>query len=208
MTTLLAVLACTAEPDFVVPEGLEALEDNLATLPADGSETLDVVSGQADDYAWVHAMGYVHAPIEDVWAALQDTDVVMDRRAITSWSRVDDTNADYDVSFTLHHVVEDIITVEYDLEWRESLLLITPEEGEEVVACRYEKVDGTELIALIVGSLLLHKVDEQTTSLELVEHMAAPQDPEDRMVRYVEDLHLDMVAFVNGDDLPDYPEEE
>jgi hypothetical protein len=208
MTTLLLAIACSDEPEYIVPEGLEALEDNLATLPADGSETIDIVSGQADDYAWVHGMGYVHAPIEEVWAAVQDSDVVMDRRAVTSWTRTDDTAPDYDVSFTMHHVVEDIVTVEYDLEWRQSLLLITPEEGEEIVACRYEKTGGSELIQLLVGSLLLHRVDDELTSMELVEHMAAPQDPEDRVARYVGDLHTDMVAFVHDEPLPEYTDED
>jgi hypothetical protein len=121
----LPLAGCQSEIVSQFPDGLTAIEENTATPPAPTAtdefpEERSVLTGEDDGGAWLHGFAYVKAPIALVWTAFKDPNVVVDRREITSFTTAFDVEDEYDVSFRCSHVVEDVVTVEFDVTWRES----------------------------------------------------------------------------------------
>jgi len=156
----------------------------------------------------VHGQGFIHAPVDAVWEAFQDLEVVVDRAAVSEYSMTPDTDPRFDVSFQVRNLVEDIVTVEYVREWRESLLH-SDDDGAELVAIRFEKIEGAEVIELMVGSVILTGTEEGHTHLDVVEHLVALQRGAEPILACVEDLYEDARAFSHGEALPERgPESE
>src|SRR5690348_10291392 len=83
--------ACQHQVTTSFPAGLEPLEPDSAPPPAATAtdpypETLNLQPGNDDTSNFVHATGYVHGSIEDVWAAMKDPNVVVDRHHIDSYT--------------------------------------------------------------------------------------------------------------------------
>lgn len=192
------------------PEGLDPLEpENRAAFPASDDpadpypERLSFEVGSTPDFDWVHARGYVDAPIDRVREALLDPPVVVDRRQVDRWSVVLDVEPEYPHSFRIHNEVDDIITVEFDMTWR--LGDSDPESAEPgLFLARWQKTNGTTFIQILRGSLVVRPIDDQTTSLELIEHLRATSGSHDQLMSYMGDLHASIVARVNDQPLPTY----
>lgn len=199
LTTAL-LLGCHGPPPSF-PDGLEPLEENLAEFPAgdDHPERLEIVSDSAPTHLWAHARGYVHAPLEETWAALQDPDVDVDRREVSEWTVEWDVRPEYEVSYRIHQKVVNIVTVEYDLEWWHGRL-----DDDETIAVRWDKTDGTSLIDALRGSIVLYPASDDVTAIEIVEHLSAPASTTERLETYLVDLHASVVASVDGEPLPTY----
>ena len=207
MILLLSVLACQKSVVPPFPAGLEPLADCSAGLPgADGQtpEEARSVSGEGEEHLYAHVCGYVHAPVETVWEAIQDPDVVSDRRRIAEYALVEsDIDPDYDVSFLLHYLVEDIITVEYDVEWRQGVWE-ADDEDRLSVAARFQKVEGSSLIELIEGSVVLAEAEAEVTRFELISHHKSIGYTADELELKATDLYDSVVAFSHGEPLPTY----
>jgi len=202
------VAGCFGNETTLFPPGLEPLEDNTAPRPApvpddDFPETLVIVSGETDDYAWAHARGFIHASSEKVWATMRDAEVMSDRRNTDSQSYTYDIEPEYDFSFEIHYTVDEFVTVEWDELWRLGAIegeLLSPSYG----LTRYQKVYGTQFITLLEGSITLLEVDTDIVEVQFIEHTkavsAGPGDIEGSMT----DRFASMVAVSHGDPLPQY----
>lgn len=201
------LFACFGHRETEFPAGLEPLTDNVAVFPeaVDGElpEDVDIHLGATDVYDWANARGYVRAPLIDVWEAVKNPDVGVDRRAVTEWTVGFDVEPTYDVSFVVHERVVDIVTVAYDLTWREGLV---PAGRDDLVVARWQKTDGTALVDLLEGSIVLSPVEDGVTGVEIVEHLGTPQDDQDRLSTFFLDLFASITAVSHGDPLPTYEE--
>lgn len=200
---LLAGCGRSGEVDF--PARLAPLEDNTAPRPApvDGDpypEVLVVVSGGDADLWWAHARGFVQAPSGLVWEAARVPEVSVDRREVDEWTVTHDTVPEFDHSYTIHNVVRDVLTVEYDSTWVHELQKGTDEAPERVVA-QWDKTDGTPFIDLLAGSMVLTPVAPGVTEVELVQHLRASLRDDETIASYLRDLYADLVATVHGDPL-------
>lgn len=191
------------------PDGLEPLEENFVEPPAGtGADpypeeyVLEATPGRRFDV--ILGRGYIRAPLANVWAAYQNPAVGADRRTSPDWSSTPLETTDYDVSYVVHHVAHDIITVEWDVTWRHGVVQGTFEEP-ELVAIRWQKTDGSTLISTIEGSLVLRPAgDGRVTELELAYHASAAGAGTDTYVQYMRDVYDDAVAVTHGDPLPEY----
>ena len=208
----ISLLACNREKTVDFPDGLAPLDaENRATPPKGTSadpypEEISIITGSEDEYEWGHGFAYVHAPIDKVWEAIQDPDVDVDRARVDSWTTEWDVDPDYEVSYRISNVAEDLITVEWDVDWRHGLVdgsAATP----EVVGARFLKSDGSSLIETLEGSVTLYWVEDDTTTLEIMQHLSATATEADAIQAYFEDFFIDVVAFVNDEPLPDIPSE-
>jgi len=190
------------------PDGLEPLGEN--TLAGPGTMTdafpeeyeLEGTGGSRFDQ--VLGRGYIHAPIADVWAAFQEPSVGADRRTSPEWSSDPINDSPYDASFVVHHIAHDVVTVEWDVTWRQGVVTGTAAEP-ELVAIRWQKTSGSTLISIIEGSMLLRPVgDGSITELELVYHASAAAAGTDTFVRYMQDIFNDAVAVTHGTPLPTF----
>lgn len=207
MIVLLSLLACQKTVVTPFPAGLEPLEDCSAGFPGSEGDTPEEarsVSGEGEEHLYAHVCGYVNAPVEDVWEAIQDPDVVSDRRRIAEYSLVErDIDPGYDVSFLLRYVVEDIITVEYDVEWRQGVWEADDEDLLSVAA-RFQKVEGSSLIELIEGSIVLAATEDGLTQFELISHHKSLGYTADDLELKATDLYDSVVAYSHGDPLPTF----
>lgn len=204
----LHLLACSGRDPAGFPAVLAPLDDNRAPWPAPAGdvaypETLEIVSGGDAELWWAHARGYVHADAEDVWAAARIPEVVVDRREVDEWTVDHDTVRGFDDSFTLHDVVHDILTVEFDLAWVHELQAGTASAPELVVA-QWQKNDGTTFIDLLQGSLVIEPVEPGVASVEIIEELKAALRDDETIATYLGDLHASIVAEVHGRPLPTY----
>jgi len=193
--------------EVAFPVGLEPLESNTAPWPQGSTsdpypEELSMVAGE-DDWLWAHARGYVKAPLTTVWEALRDLDVDVDRRRVDDYSWTWDVPQDYDYCYRIHVVVEDIVTVEWDLDWNHGAVNGTTEDP-EAVGVRFFKSDGSSFIDMQIGSISAYKLEDDITAIELIEHLDASMTEESDVTGYLQDLYTDVVAYSHGEPLPSY----
>ena len=174
-------------------------------------EEINVVNGhdEAENLDWGHGQGYVHAPISAVWAALQDKDVVADRRQLTSGTLLDtEPPPGATFGFTLQCVTNSSPSVTYVQQWRSRATRGTAAEPRTVVVrddlAQQPKVLGITVITTLSDSIVLEPVDDDTTSISIIRHVAAAQSDPKRAGKYVSDLFNSVVANVHGSPLPTY----
>lgn len=195
-----APLGCWGNVATDYPPGLEPLEDNTAPDPA-GIDQLAVVTGNMSGYAFGHARGWINAPAEAVWMALQDPEVVVSWRQTSRHLASPMPDPAYEVRFTLHYEVDDLINVSWDEDWRYGTVIGVPVMPELAMA-RYQKVFGTTFIDLIEGSIQVLPKDQTTTEIQLIEHVDAAQGGTSEIETTARDRFASVVARVHGLPLP------
>ena len=206
LVPLLLMVGCQGTVVTEFPAGLEPLEDLVVEAPeGDGRdafpETVNILSGETEDYYWGQAVGYVHAPISDVWAATQNPDVNVDRLRVDEWVTETDIETEFDVAYQIAHTVYDVLTVEWTVEWRHGAVSGSA-EAPEAVGIRWQKVEGTTFITTLEGSIALFEVDEAVTEVQIIEHLSALQSSEEEIVNYFSDMYAEIVSVARGDGLP------
>lgn len=201
---MFAVLACTGPAELTYPSGLEPLEANVAPWPEASATELSVVTVEEEAGHWAyHARGYIAADLETTWDALQVDEVVLDRREVASWTSeygIDDTHA---VSFVLHETIDNVISFDMDVEWRQGVAS-EDSDGPTVVAARWEKTEGGEVIDLMISSIELTAEGESLTGISIVEYIDVLQGGAGPAESYNADLLASLQAFTQGQPLPSY----
>ncbi|MCB9777467.1 MAG: hypothetical protein H6742_02760 [Alphaproteobacteria bacterium] len=203
-------IACLKDESTPFPDGLEPLEDCSPGFPGGEDSTPEQINSaggedEDNDWYWGHSCGYIHADVDQVWDALQDADVIVDRRRVSEWSVTEtDREPEYDVSFRVHNLVEDLLTVEYDIDWRQGIWEQSDDGVVESVAIRWQKTEGVAIIEVIEGSMVIQQVDDGVTSIEIVEHVKAPQFSGDEVEQFTIDLYDSALAWIDGKSLPVY----
>jgi hypothetical protein len=193
------------DKEVVFPAGLEPLETSTAPAPEGEGfpEELALVDGESDEYIWAHGRGYLLTTVEEVWDALQIEEVLVNRRAVDEWTFTADVDPEFDASFRVHNVVHDVVTVEFDVDWR----MGTEQGGDEThetLGVRFAKTEGTVFITLMEGSIGAWPVEEGVVELELVWHLRAAQEEVSQMTNFMEDLFGEVRATVHGEPFPTY----
>lgn len=198
-----ASAGCFGNERTEFPPGLEPLEENTAPLPDpiegdEHPETIVYRTGERDNYSWAHGRGYIHASLGRTWEAFRDIEVVVDDPSVDSWSTTHDVEEGYDFSFRIRNVVNDIITVEFDITWRQSAVGGTV-QSPEVVGIAYQKTWGTEFIELLRGTIVLRPVTSDVTEVDMVEHLDGYGRDAATVVDYFDDVYRDAVAHVHAE---------
>jgi len=209
LSLLAALTACGGSTEAPFPEGVAPWTANTAPAPAPlpdepYPEVLSTVSGEDADGHWIHARGYLHADAATVWTGLQDPAVMADRRGVDSWAPRWDVEPGFDVSVAIDNVVNDVITLSWTNTWRQSLV-----DGDAdkpvLIGARYQKTDGSSLIALLRGSVVLRQTDQlNRTEIELMEQLSAPLVTDDDLRCYQQDLFDELALAARGEPLPEY----
>jgi hypothetical protein len=203
--SVLALVACQHDVTTSFPPGLEPIESDTAPAPAAAGgnqypETLDLQQGN-DGTDFVHATGYVDAPIEDVWAAMKDPNVVADRHHVDSFTVDPNVEQGYDVSFRTDYTIHNVVTVQFDLTWREGVVGGT-ESAPTSVSVVYEKTQGSSFVNMMKGSIELTQVNATTTELQFAQRMDAQNTDASNIAAWTNDLFASVVARVHAKPLP------
>lgn len=195
---------CGADVASVFPPGLTPLQE--VNIPVRGvtpgnpfPENLSVESGNGA-HLWAIGRGFVRAPVARVYEALQDPDVTTDRRRVSSYTVTPSVEAMYPSSYRVHNVVNDIVTVRFDITFRLGPYA-GPPESPTAYAAAYQKTFGSDFIEMIRGSMLVRHVEQGITEVQLVRHVKAMQSVSE-LEQYLLDVFDNVVARVNGRPLP------
>ncbi len=207
LASCLLSAGCWGNKEIEFPPGLEPLATNTAPWPEasagdDYPEEIELVSGE-DDFLWAHARAYVHADLATTWEALRDPDVNADRRRLASYQVDYDVPQEYDYCYQIHVVVEDIVTLEWTIDWNHGVINGSLDEP-EAVGVRWFKSDGSSIIDMQAGSISAYQLDTEITALEIVYQIDAPVTTTDDLEEFVGDLYADVVAWVHGEPLPSF----
>ncbi len=212
LAAALALLpGCNTNVPDPFPEslGFQPIEPCTAQPPSGGllgdpyPETASYVSGWGTNYSWAHGYAYVKASLPDVWAAMQDP-AVCALNKVDKWAVDLNVEPQFPVSFRIHYWVYTIITVEWELTWRQGPLVGTVAQPTQVGA-RYQKTWGTNHLQIEMGSIVLEEVAPGVTSVQMVGHLAADQQggPAD-VTGTLQYFYKKLVLKVHGQPLP-YP---
>ncbi|MFT5684296.1 MAG: hypothetical protein ACI8RZ_005237 [Myxococcota bacterium] len=206
LPVLTMLLACKdKEVDYAFPDGVEPLEENTASWPADMAEEISTVVGEEDEYHWAHSKAYVHADINDVYLCLRAEEVNVDRREIADWSVTADVEEGYEFSYAIWNQTYPTlgVEVEYTDTWRHGSTL--DEDGAlALVVTSWKMTEGNDYMYLKENSVVTEVAEEGITSLDMVGHLSAALRDGETTAQYYADLHADLVACVDGTDYPTF----
>lgn len=204
----LGAASCAGDDASVFPPGLEPLEVPTATRPVAPAgqqcpEAINTVSGDTPDYGWATGRGCVHGTMAQVWEAVRDPEVGVDRRRVAEFSVTRNVEPEYPVSFRTHNIVRDLVTLEFDLTWRLAVVDGTDAEP-RVFSGRYQKTYGSTFIQHLACSVVARPIDTGVVELELVRHLKGTGVGRPEAELYVQDWFASIVARVHGRPLPRY----
>lgn len=214
----LSAAACGEDEATPAPPGVAPVETSLAARPTAPTgqrcpEQLNVVTGmrtalnpttmQSEQYEYAHGRGCVHGTVAAVWAALRDPEVTVDRRRVSEFMVTRDTEPQYPVTFRVHNIVRDVVTLEFDNTWRLAPLEGTVDEPRAVVAW-YQKTFGSSFITILRGSFVARPIDAETVEIEGVRHIKSAGSGAEDASTYLQDAFNSVLARVHGRPLPRY----
>ena len=208
------ISACQKETEPIeFPDVIEAVEEMKVAAPVGTSddpypEEYNVLSADEGDYAWVHLRGFLHTDMSQAWAAIRTAEVYINQRDVTEYSVEEISSEQYDYIFLVYNLVEDIVDVEFENEWRHAAVDGTVDSPERV-AVRWQKTNGTEFISLLDGSIqILPLADgrKDIVEIQVIEHLGATLNQEDTAIQFVTDLYERWRLVVHGEDIPAYEE--
>jgi hypothetical protein len=209
-----ALPACKKIPP--VPVDCTPLDPtNKATPPAmeaDGGypEQLNIVTGDVNgSYFWAHGQGFVDAPVEKVFQALQNPQVVADRRELSS-EKIIKTNVDPNSgwSFIMQSVTAPStgLSFPYEVEWRGSPTTGTEADPIDAIVCgdlfQSGEVAGAPVMDILQDSIVLTAVDANTTAYAAIRHRGDDFSSASACQQYLEDVFNSVIAVVHGNPLP------
>lgn len=195
------LVGCQDDIATPFPEGLEPLEDNKVPAQEGGPfvEELRVMSTNSDMIR-VYARGFVQVPIDAMWEASKNPDANVSPCSTSSHTFDVANEPQYEFSFLIHYIVNDILTVEWDDQWRFGR--ITPELG----MIKHQKVQGSDFISLNEGTIqVLATSDPAVSELSFVEHLDAIQATPADVVEGVQHNYDALVAVAHGTTIPACP---
>jgi hypothetical protein len=198
---LVVLAACQDDIATPFPPGLEPLEDNAVAAQPDGpfDETLRFKTSDTD-FIRVYARGFVRLPLTTLWAAAKSSTPNVstcrtDERIVTEANE-----PQYEYSFLVHYIVHDVLTVEWDDQWRFGLVT------DDLAMIRHQKIQGSDFIPLSEGTIqVLATSDPDVSELAFVEHLDATTATTSDVTQGVQHNYDALVAVAHGTPIPPCP---
>ena len=194
----------SSTPFIVEGDVLEPLRESRASWPADDAGWVFKRGSNDDSPGWCDANGFIEASVEEVWEALRDVDVVVERARVDEWSKVGSCDAEpfeecFDFFTHMSVMGVDIDTI---VTWRYDVQKWVGDVPVKMVV-RYQKSWGSDVIDRNTGSLVLEAIDDTKTRVEYVGEIETwGSEDSDAMESYARSLVADLEAFVEGKPLP------
>jgi hypothetical protein len=207
-----AVIATSACQDNVAtpfPAGLEPLEDNLVPVQQGGerTETLRTDSTDDNDEIEIYGRGYVLVDPMTVWAASKNPDANDAACSTNAQMVMPNNDPAYEFSFLVHYVVNNILTVEWDDQWRWGTIEPGTGSGSQFFGMiKHQKTQGSSFIELSEGTIQVTATDDpNVTELAFVEHLQAAGGGVSDVLKGVQHNYDALVAVSHGNPIPPCP---
>lgn len=181
----LSAPALASEPCFDLSAPLKA--PPRASLPVSVGGDASA-AGKSGELVWAQRRGTVKRPLEKLRAFLEDPRHFKDSQVAEMTLARLPTGA-----LLTHHQALSVVrpfplvTVEWTDEWSTSLIAGTRERPDAVLIA-YQKIAGTSYIARFCGTLVLTRVDDQTTDVAQYEEATITGRSHDDMKRGLADM--------------------
>jgi hypothetical protein len=197
---------CQSDVKTPFPPGLEPLEDNAVPAQQGGAYTETLRTATSDtDYIHVYGRGYVLVAPSVMWPAsmMPGADVALcstDQQMITP-----NNDPAYEFSFLVHYVVNNVLTIEWDDQWRFGVIEGTP-DAPTFGMIKHQKISGSSFITLSEGTIqVLATDDPNVTELDFVEHLNAAGGSVADVLKGVQHNYDSLVAVAHGNPVPPCP---
>lgn len=192
--------ACQDNVATPFPPGLEPLEPNEVPDAASYDEFLETVTLDSDDIR-IHGRGYIHAPPGVLWQLMKIPEAMIARCKTSERTIQPGNEPEYEFAFLVHYIVRDLLTVEWDDQWRYGVIEGTP-DAPSFGMVRHQKVQGSDFIAVSEGTIqVLATDDPQVSELAFVEHLDAISGSAQDVIRGMQDNFNRLHALTH--DAPD-----
>lgn len=197
--------ACQDNVATPFPEGLEPLEDNPVDL--DDPLTAEILHADTDDGETikVYGRGYVQASPARLWE-LTHQPTAMVALCSTDEQQITEANDPaYEYSFLVHYIVHNVLTVEWDDQWRYGVILGTADDV-QLGMIKHQKIHGSDFISLSEGTVqVLSTPDSNVSELAFVEHLDAIQGGVADVLKGMKHNYDTLVALVHDVPMPACP---
>jgi hypothetical protein len=174
---------------------------------------VDMNEGNGLAYSWADGEGYVLAPVEKVWEALQQPGVVADRRQLeTTDGGYVITKSGFDKtcdwSFILQSTTNSAnLGFSYLVQWRGAHTAGSATEPTAAIVCGDLTqsgviLGGTDAMSILSDSIILTTINENVTKYAAIRHRGPLEDNGMVCHQFVQDVFNSVVAFVHGQPLP------
>lgn len=199
---LFFLAACQDNVATPFPPGLEPLDDN-AVSDASGAPTEVLrTKNVGGDQINVHGRGYVLIAPGALWALTKQPAAMMARCSTDDQQITEANDPAYEFSFLVHYTVRDILTVEWDDQWRYGVIegtIADPVLG----MIRHQKTQGSDFITVSEGTVQVHATDDADVSeLAFVEHLDAVSGSSDDVLAGMQHNYDALIALAHGAPIP------
>jgi hypothetical protein len=208
---LFASVGCQDDIATPFPVGLEPLEDNLVPVQQGGDklEMLRVTTTNVDSEIAIYGRGYVLAAPSVVWPASKNPGANIALCSTNEQMVTPNNDATYEFSFIVHYVVNNILTVEWDDQWRWGTIQDGTGSGSDAAffgMIKHQKTQGSSFIELSEGTIEVTATDDpNVTELAFVEHLKAAGGGVDDVQKGVQHNYDSLVAVAHGNPIPPCP---
>ena len=205
------VAGCQDNITTAFPAGLEPLEDNPIPVQQGGdkTETLRTMTSNEGGEIKIYGLGYVLAAPTDVWADTKSPDVNVAVCSTNEQMSTPNNDPAYEYSFIVHYVVNNILTVEWDDQWRWGTIQDGTGSGSDAAffgMIKHQKTMGSSFITLSEGTTEVTATDDpNATQLSIVEHLEAAGGSVDDVLTGVQHHFDAVVAVAHGNPIPACP---
>lgn len=198
----MVLAACQDNVATPFPEGLEPLEENPVDDPV-GEELK--TQAKDTDYIHVYGRGFVFSDPATLWALAKQPEAMYARCSTDEQTVMPNNDPTYESSFLVHYVVRDLLTVEWDDQWRYGVVEGTS-EAPELGMIKHQKTQGSDFIRLSQGTVqILATDDPDVTELAFVEHLDAVSGSTGDVTRGMQDNYNRLRALAHGQPAPACP---
>jgi len=201
-----ALVACQHDVHTPFPSGLTPLEDNPLPEQMTGpyAEGLQTTSTDTD-YIRVYGRGYVLVSPAVLWAAAKSPAPNIAVCSTNQQIITDNNDPNYEYAFLVHYVVNNVLTVEWDDQWRFGTVDGTP-AAPTLSITKHQKTNGSSFIRLSEGTIQLAATDDPNVSeLSFVEHLDAVSASTADVVKGMQHNYDSLVAVGHGGAVPACP---
>lgn len=205
------VAGCQDNVTTPFPVGLEPLEDNLVPVQQGGDklEMLRTTSTDLNSEIAIYGRGYVLVAPTVVWPASKTPDANFAVCSTNQQIVTPNNDLTYEYSFIVHYVVNNVLTVEWDDQWRWGTIQDGTGSGSNAAffgMVKHQKTQGSSFIELSEGTMEVTATDDPNIAeLAFVEHLKAAGGSVADVLKGVQQHYDSIVAVAHGNPIPACP---
>jgi hypothetical protein len=202
----IVLAGCQSNVTTPFPPGLEPIEDNPVPTQQGGARTETLVTQGIDtDYIHTYGRGYVLLDPATVWRMSKNPSVVLASCSTNSQTVTPEDDPAYELIFSVHYSVTNVLTVEWDDEWRFGTVTGTP-EAPMVAMMKHQKTQGSDFIHLSEGTIEVSATDDPAvTELAFVEDLDATGGGVGDVIKGMQHDYDSILAVAHGNPPPACP---